>query len=179
MRGTGGGEAFGSRRLRRKQRSASPEEGSARATTMTSAAAQHGLAGCAATTRHARATAARARKGTVRCHNCSSVSHRRSLRSSQVMTWAAAVGEEVRSEWVVPRHNSGRVAEGGSQRSLATNTAARRHGIELPGARRNSSTARACRGSAGIKRGGSGCHLDAGGVERERARRRDSQVARR
>ena len=68
---------------------------------------------------------------------------------------------------------------GGSQRSLATNTAARRHGIELPGARQNSSTARACGGSAGIKRGGSGCHLDAGGVERERARRRDSQVARR
>ena len=56
------------------------------------------------------------------------------------MTWAAAVGEEVRSKWVVPRPNSGRVAEGGSQRSLATNTAARRHGIELPGARQNSST---------------------------------------
>ena len=65
------------------------------------------------------------------------------------MTWAAAGGEGKRKY------------RGGSQRSLATNTAARRHGIELPGARRNSSTARACRGSAGIKRGGSGCHLDA------------------
>ena len=61
---------------------------------MTSAAAQHGLARCAATTRHARATAARARKGTVRCHNCSSVSHRRSLRSLQVMTWVAAGGDD-------------------------------------------------------------------------------------
>ena len=94
------------------------------------------------------------------------------------MTRAAAVGEEARSEWVVSRPNSGRVAEGGSRRSLATNTAARRHGIEFPGAHQNSSTARACGSSAGIKRGGSGCHLDAGGVERERAFRRDSQVAR-